>query len=42
MNSLKQRAFYLAKKMYWRGFQTGIPIGVIIGMIIGYLISLVK
>ena len=40
--NLKQRAFYLGKKMYWKGFQFCIPIGIIIGIVIGYLIGIIK
>jgi len=40
--NLKQRAFYLSKKMYWKGFQFCIPIGIIIGIVIGYLIGIIK
>jgi hypothetical protein len=40
--NLKQRAFYLGKKMYWKGFQFCFPIGIIIGIVIGYLIGIIK
>ena len=42
MNNMIQRAFYLGRKMYWKGFKIGIPVGFILGLIIGYFIGEMK
>jgi len=42
MNSIKQRAFYMGKIMYWKGFKLGFSVGFILGLITGYFIGGIK
>jgi len=41
-NTILQRAFYMGKIMFWKGFRLGIPVGFILGLITGYFIGGMK